>query len=295
MTVTLVKRLPRNDSYSGTNRYRALVRCDCGNEYESGYYSYKKSKSCKGCMYKGRVVNSNDVSRTIFGRLVKSARVRGIECTIDLPYLAGVYESQKFDGEDFARCTYSGYPLINDGSTSTTMSVDRIDSSGPYRRGNVQFVDKQVNISKHTLDEQRFLFLVHQATVPILYPAVDVGFPERVKQFRGSGAFSGERVGAIRNNAKRRGIYFDLTAEQLHQQFVRQRGICAFSGLGLFPETVSVDRIDNHAGYTKDNIHLVLKEMNFMRGKLTIDEFRVMLDDIFEWRFIKNLKKRNDV
>lgn len=297
MTVELVKRLPRNDSYSGTNRYRALVRCSCGNEYETGYFSYKRTKSCRDCIYSGRTVDSGSVCESFVSRARKNAKRRGIQFDITHEYLNEVYISQTLPGEECARCVYSGRPLMNESSSRTTMSLDRIDSSLPYQVGNVQLLDKQVNIGKHTLTEDRFLFLVHQATVPVLAPQIDLEFEERAKSFRGKGAFSGERITSIRRNAERRNIEFDLDADILHEQFLRQRGTCAFSGLGLFAETVSIDRIDNSFGYTKDNIHLVLKEMNFMRGAQTIDEFRVMLDDIFEWTFIvlPNLIERNDV
>lgn len=241
-------------------------------------------------------VGLNEVPQTLMGRVSKRARKVGLEVDVDLNYLNEIYDSQKLPGESFARCIYSGYPLVFQSSSDYNASVDRIDSSVGYVKGNVQLVDKKVNVSKHTLSDTQFKFLIHQCTVPVIIPKVDLDFDKRRSNFKGAGPFSGERLGLIRSSAKKRNKEFNITPEYLYDIFNMQSGNCALSGLGLFPETVSVDRIDNSEGYVEGNVQLVTKEMNFMRGPLSLDDFRSFLDDLYEWNFIvlPNLQKRND-
>lgn len=242
-------------------------------------------------------VGLNEVPQTLMGRVSKRARKNGLEVDIDLNYLNEIYDNQKLPGESFARCIYSGYPLVFQSSRDYNASVDRVDSRVGYVRGNVQLVDKKVNVSKHTLSDTQFRFLIHQCTIPVIAPEVDLDFDKRRSNFRGSGPFSGERLGQIRNSARKRNKEFEITSEYLYDIFKMQSGNCALSGLGLFPESVSVDRVDNSEGYVEGNVQLVTKEMNFMRGSLTLDEFRSFIDDMFEWNYIvlPNLMKRTEV
>ena len=72
----------------------------------------------------------------------------------------------------------------------------------------------------------------------------------------------------------------NLTVEQLNQLYVKQKGSCALSGFELtairgksaFPTNVSIDRIDNSKGYTIDNIQLVCRKANTMKGEETWEE-----------------------
>ena len=71
-----------------------------------------------------------------------------------------------------------------------------------------------------------------------------------------------------------------LTVEQLNQLYVKQKGRCALTGFELtairgkaaFPTNVSIDRIDNSKGYTIDNIQLVCRKANTMKGEETWEE-----------------------
>ncbi len=74
---------------------------------------------------------------------------------IDLPYLKDLWESQK------GRCIYTGVELINpkNGSRNRHInknyqaSLDRIDNSLGYMKGNVQFVSVSVNWLKNRLGD----------------------------------------------------------------------------------------------------------------------------------------------
>src|SRR3990167_2012793 len=69
-------------------------------------------------------------------------------------------------------------------------------------------------------------------------------------------------VASAKNRAKNRGIKFELTNEFVDGLFERQGGICPYFGVVMVkysqtsydPKKVSIDRIDNRMGYTKENV-----------------------------------------
>lgn len=84
---------------------------------------------------------------------------------------------------------------------------------------------------------------------------------------------------AFYKSAISRGLEWSISAEDVAYQYELQNGKCAFSGLEIgwseknWVHTASIDRIDNSKGYTPDNIHLVHKRINMMRGSLSAQEF----------------------
>jgi len=79
----------------------------------------------------------------------------------------------------------------------------------------------------------------------------------------------------FKNTAKGRSLSWDLEIEDIIAMWNAQNGCCALSGIRMEknPKTWSLDRIDNDKGYEKDNVHLVLKKLNMMRGKYSVTEF----------------------
>lgn len=79
----------------------------------------------------------------------------------------------------------------------------------------------------------------------------------------------------LHGNAEKRGMAFDLTMEELWNQFLKQDRKCALTGLDLVFvknyrnakkfQTASLDRIDSTKLYTKDNIQWVHKHINRMK------------------------------
>lgn len=76
-----------------------------------------------------------------------------------------------------------------------------------------------------------------------------------------------------------RGYDWEITPEFIDSMYQEQKGRCAYSGLPIgwsvsgWDHTASIDRIDNQQGYTEDNVHLVHKDVNMMRGTLDNDKF----------------------
>lgn len=84
---------------------------------------------------------------------------------------------------------------------------------------------------------------------------------------------------SFHKSALSRGYKWDLTIEDIDALYNIQRGRCALSGRHIgwseqkWDHTASIDRINNDIGYTLDNIQLVHKQINMMRGTLSIEEF----------------------
>ena len=82
----------------------------------------------------------------------------------------------------------------------------------------------------------------------------------------------------VQRAAEIRSLPFKITIDDLADLLVSQGGTCAFTGQLISfsekPLNGSVDRKDNDLGYTADNIQLVTKEVNILRGSLTIERFK---------------------
>lgn len=76
---------------------------------------------------------------------------------------------------------------------------------------------------------------------------------------------------------------YDITLEDLHNQWEKQKGICPYSGIKLKLSThsnilknpittASLDRVDSSKGYLKDNIQFVSRSINFMKGEMSHKE-----------------------
>lgn len=73
----------------------------------------------------------------------------------------------------------------------------------------------------------------------------------------------------------------DITWKYLRELWDKQNGICAlsgekmtyFSGIGKIYTNVSVDRIDSHKGYFKDNVRLLCTGVNVMKLAMSDEEF----------------------
>jgi hypothetical protein len=94
-----------------------------------------------------------------------------------------------------------------------------------------------------------------------------------------------------RSRAKRKGMEFNLSCDDLIVVWDRQNGKCAITGIEMQliqasrkkanPARVSVDRIDSNKGYTIDNIQMVCWVVNQMKGDRTEAEFRFWIDALY--------------
>jgi AraC-like DNA-binding protein len=91
----------------------------------------------------------------------------------------------------------------------------------------------------------------------------------------------------LERGAKERNISFNITIEEIYNQFLKQDKKCYFTGIPIkFSDltvstkseqsqiqTASVDRLDSSKGYTKDNIVIVHKNINIIKGNVPYLDF----------------------
>jgi hypothetical protein len=89
---------------------------------------------------------------------------------------------------------------------------------------------------------------------------------------------SGKFFSNVKYEAARRGIEFDLTIDFLDGLIRGQNHKCYYTELPIDAKTrdsitASLDRLDSSKGYTKDNVHFVIKDVNMMKWTLKEKRF----------------------
>lgn len=110
------------------------------------------TRSTNNKTYKGH----NDISGSFWTRIQRSARERGLDLDITIEYIWNLYELQD------RKCKLSCLPIRFSSlcqSKDGTASLDRIDSSKGYIKGNVQWVHKDINMMKQDHTDADFIAL----------------------------------------------------------------------------------------------------------------------------------------
>ena len=100
-------------------------------------------------------------------------------------------------------------------------------------------------------------------------------------------------VSAARSGAKKRGIGFSLTVEDVEKMWRDQGGRCFYSGVELSiargMNAASIDRVDSGGGYDVSNVVLCCSAVNLMKGRLGVEEFRGWCEAVVEsWKTAVN-------
>lgn len=150
---------------SGKSHYRtrAKCKCDCGKTHECDTKSLvsKKTTSC-GCRRDQYLKNTGKNCKLFTGYegiggafisvIKRRANKRGYKMDLTAKFLWELFKKQN------KKCALSNIDLtITNKNNTTTASLDRIDSSKGYTKGNVQWVHKKINIMKNTLDQNEFI------------------------------------------------------------------------------------------------------------------------------------------
>lgn len=172
------------------NRSYFLVKCSCGKEQyvRSDILKSGSAKNCKFCHNKknydknielglmnhlgyttGQHRGVGDLTKTHLSRIKLGAKARNIEWSEDLTidYLWELFLKQD------KKCALSGMDIClkkdihtpinnvkkNIDYTTFTASLDRIDSSKPYTKENVQWVHRNINIMKNSYNQDYFIDL----------------------------------------------------------------------------------------------------------------------------------------
>lgn len=151
------------------SRQKYLCVCECGTQRKIRYHSLisGQSKSC-GC-YKFKTGSSaktwkgcGEISGYFWCKLLDSSKSKKRDFNITLEYIWKLFLKQN------KRCALTNEPLVFGSKyqkISTTASLDRINSSKGYVKGNVQWVHKDINKMKTDFNEQRFIKLCMKVAI----------------------------------------------------------------------------------------------------------------------------------
>ena len=148
-----------------------LCKCKCGRECKirRSYLLSGRTKSC-GCGKKNASSKTGklsikfaiearrkfigDLSGALWSRIIHNAKSRKLVVAVTKK------ESWDLFLEQHKKCALSGLDLYLDPHHSNrkivTASLDRIDSTRGYVKGNIQWVHKDVNLMKNGFSEKRF-------------------------------------------------------------------------------------------------------------------------------------------
>lgn len=154
--------LRRKLNYDLKNQKTVFCSC-CKKEYpntkEYFYIGKTANGVCKSCRRENGIKclasSPNNFLRSLLNNIKSSNRKNkcGDNYNIDLEYLVNIYNNQNgkcnITGIDMTRITGKGRVLTN-------ISIDRIDSSKGYLKGNIQLVCVWANIAKTDLTQFQF-------------------------------------------------------------------------------------------------------------------------------------------
>lgn len=138
-----------------------LCQCECGTQKAVGRTHLVKgnSKSCRKCS-EGK--DKGIISTKILQRIIDGAKKRKIYYNLGTRLSARKYLYKLFNKQK-RKCAISGVDIhiatkIKDQQNEgRTASLDRIDSSKGYIRGNVQWVHKKINIMKWDMNKDELI------------------------------------------------------------------------------------------------------------------------------------------
>lgn len=102
----------------------------------------------------------------IIGSVISHALAGAEERHLDCALLDGSDDSMRYlDSVAHDRCALSGRPIVykvRPRDSTATASLDRIDSTKGYVKGNVQWVHKDINRMKQDIDDETFIALCNE-------------------------------------------------------------------------------------------------------------------------------------
>lgn len=134
----------------GKNKYWGKFQCICGKKFDKRYKVIKDNSSC-GCKNGYNFIQDDNYKfKIVLSKLKKNAKHDVILTELDLKEIW-----KKQDG----KCIYTNIPLYlpNKHLDKKLYSIDRIDSSKPYHKENIQFTLKEINIMKQSMSHDEFI------------------------------------------------------------------------------------------------------------------------------------------
>jgi hypothetical protein len=141
---------------STIKEYVVKVKCKCGTEKVVSCRRLLNGET-RGCPCSIKGENNKlwsgvgVIPGAYLYQFKNSAKKRKISVEVDDSYLWKLYENQD------KKCALSSLPIsFGDYKHKHTASLDRIDSSKGYVKGNIQWVHKDINIMKNTFSVEEF-------------------------------------------------------------------------------------------------------------------------------------------
>lgn len=136
--------------------YDYKCRCVCGNEiiktkYQLNTYANQKYEKSCGCETKKQkllnIKKYKSIPISYLDSIKNGAKERNIEHTVSDDYVSELYHKQN------KKCALTGKNIwffcdLENSGRKTNASLDRIDNDRGYIEGNVQWVDKKINMFK---------------------------------------------------------------------------------------------------------------------------------------------------
>lgn len=150
----------------GKYKYRYVaVRCSCGTEKNVKFATLQQKDGLRSCGCRLRRKGDKHhcfrgagcISGSKWSRIVNCAKERGIPVLITKEDALALFVEQN------GKCSLSGISLVM-GITNATASLDRIDSSLPYQKGNIQWVHKDINRMKLEMSQRAFIEMCEKIT-----------------------------------------------------------------------------------------------------------------------------------
>lgn len=137
----------------------------CSNSFDTSHLdNWRKSEENKNLIrqYSGSDKDEYSCFRETLKKIRNRCKTKNRQCDIDLKYLKDVWEKQN------GKCPYLKRELIlpltdqshDKSNPNLIASLDRIDSSKGYIKGNVQFISTTLNFAKNKYDEDVLLNLI---------------------------------------------------------------------------------------------------------------------------------------
>jgi len=131
---------------------KVMCKCECGLVKLVQVQSLRNGKS-KGCFLCSRKDMRKCFSSRLWNSLIERTRKRNMKINISQNEAWKLYIAQN------GKCALTGDDIRLAWDGVQTASLDRIDSSKGYVKGNVQWVHKDINYMKKDLEEKYFVGL----------------------------------------------------------------------------------------------------------------------------------------
>lgn len=159
--VLAMSNLPDNVFFvSGANSRSASYRVQCLKCFKHRTIKRRdnairsSSGLCISCSNRSRLpTNYQGINILLISKFRTNALIRGKVWDLTLNQLVDLADAQD------RKCAFSGMPLVFDQSKNNTASLDRLDNSKGYTIDNVQWVHKDLNMMRGSIQVERFVDL----------------------------------------------------------------------------------------------------------------------------------------